>query len=417
VDIHVSSVDRTVLRDLAFRVAELAARPDNAERRTLWTTHNDLGACRPLVFCDPENGWNEIITPDQMRCRGNLARTWEMTLRKEIFWGAEMGDDRVVETVFDVPHVYVETDWGMHEEKTGGQNGGSYMWDAPLKDYDTDFGRLRFPEIVVDHEATADVLDLARETLGDLLEVRLKTRWWWTLGVTWTLAQLRGQEAMMVDMCMEPDNLKRLMAFLCDGYMAKLDFLERNGLLASNADGTYVGSGGFGYTRQLPAEGFDSAHVRLKDMWGFCESQETTAVSPAMFAEFVLPYQLPILERFGLNCYGCCEPLDQRWKYIKDIPRLRRVSVSPWADPDRMGALLQDRFIFSGKPAPSYLALPRMEEEPARKELRRMIESAKRNRCHLELIMKDNHTLGGNPMNAVNWCRMAKEEIDRAGLA
>jgi hypothetical protein len=25
--------------------------------------------------------------------------------------------------------------------------------------------------------------------------------------------------------------------------------------------------------------------------------------------------------------------------------------------------------------------------------------------------MKDNHTLGGNPLNAVNWCRMAREEI------
>ena len=45
-----------------------------------------------------------------------------------------------------------------------------------------------------------------------------------------------------------------------------------------------------------------------------------------MFAEFVLPYQLPILERFGLNCYGCCEPLDQRWSTLK---QLRRASVSP----------------------------------------------------------------------------------------
>ena len=54
-------------------------------------------------------------------------------------------------------------------------------------------------------------------------------------------------------------------------------------------------------------------HVRTRDMWGFGESQETVGVSPAMFGEFIFPYQLPLLERFGLNCYGCCEPLDKRW--------------------------------------------------------------------------------------------------------
>jgi hypothetical protein len=32
----------------------------------------------------------------------------------------------------------------------------------------------------------------------------------------------------------------------------------------------------------------------------------------------------------------------------------------------------------------------------------------------LELIMKDNHTLGGNPQNLVEWVRIFREEIDRA---
>jgi hypothetical protein len=30
--------------------------------------------------------------------------------------------------------------------------------------------------------------------------------------------------------------------------------------------------------------------------------------------------------------------------------------------------------------------------------------------CRVEIIMKDNHTLGGNPDNAVRWVRMAMEE-------
>ena len=148
-------------------------------------------------------------------------------------------------------------------------------------------------------------------------------------------------------------------------------------------------------------------------MWGFCESQETIGVAPEMFAEFIYPYQIPILERFGLNCYGCCEPLDKRWEYIKDAPRLRRVSASTWADPEMMGEQLGGRFIFSSKPNPTHLAEPIMRKDEARLELQRILAAGKRHGCVMELIMKDNHTLGNNAENAVQWCALAREEIGR----
>ena len=99
--------NREILRRLAGRIAELAARPIEDEKRDLWYRHNALEATRPLIFCDPENGWNEIITDAQIECRGKLAREWEMTLRKEIFWGESMGDDRVIEPYFEIPAVYL----------------------------------------------------------------------------------------------------------------------------------------------------------------------------------------------------------------------------------------------------------------------------------------------------------------------
>ena len=402
--------DRGTLRSLAERVAELAVRPGEAAKRVLWTDHNDLRLTRPLVFCDPENGWNEIIPDHELLCRGDLARTWEMTLRKEVFWGESMGDDRVVEPVFEVAHVREESDWGMHERKIGGGEGRAYTWDAPLKNFDR-MDELRFPVISVDRSATERLLGLARSILGDLLEVRLRTRWWWTLGMTRTLVNLRGLEQIMFDMVDHPDELKCLMEFLRDGYLAKLDFLESNGLLAANHDGSYVGSGGFGYTRHLPQDGFDPERVRTRDMWGFGESQETVGVSPGMFAEFVYPCQVPLLERFGLNCYGCCEPLDRRWSVIKETPGLRRVSVSPWANLKTMAGELEDKFIFSYKPSPADLAMPIINEDRIRSGLREALEVTRG--CHLEMIMKDNHTLGNNPSNASRWCRIAKEEIER----
>jgi hypothetical protein len=81
-------------------------------------------------------------------------------------------------------------------------------------------------------------------------------------------------------------------------------------------------------------------------------------------------YQLPILERFGLNCYGCCEPLNPRWDIVKAIPRLRRVSCSPWADYRKMAELLGKDYVFSMKPKPTPLASASFDREECRRELR-----------------------------------------------
>jgi hypothetical protein len=392
-------------------VARLAARPRESEKADLWTRHNDLQNVRPLLFCDPENGWNEIIPQNQILCSKPLFRIWEMALRKEIFWGSEMGDDRVIQPYFDLPYNYSDSRWGVEEIKVGGDGGGSYVWKASIRDYERDFPKLRHPRIDVDYQRTHRIVDLAEEILGDILTVRLRGPWWWTLGLTWDYIRLRGLNSLMLDMYDHPDWVHRTMAFLRDGQLKKLDFLEENGLLALNTGGSYVGSGGFGWTTQLPAKNFDPKRVRTKDMWGFAESQETVGVSPEMFAEFIFPYQKPILERFGLNCYGCCEPLDSRWHIINQIPHLRRVSVSPWADPETMAEYLDGGYILSLKPSPSPLAEPTLNEELIRSTLRDKLRAVRD--CRVELIMKDNHTLGGNPLNAVQWCRIAREEIAR----
>lgn len=335
-----------------------------------------------------------------------------MLLRKEIFWGSSMGDDRVVEPCFNVPYCAHESDWGMHEVKVGGTDGGSYRWEAPLKDY-KDMNKLHYPVITVDYEKTRIMANNAIEIFGDLLNVRIKGIWWWTLGLTWTLVSLRGLEQILFDMYDYPDELHELMSFLRDGYLKKIQYLEDNGLLSMNNDGTYVGSGGFGWTKQLPQKDFDKNKVRLIDMWGFGESQETSQVSPQMFEEFIFQYQLPILNKFGLNCYGCCEGLNKRWDIIKKIPRLRRVSVSPWADISDMAEKIQNEYIFSLKPNPAYLAVPKIDEDFIRKDLRNKLQIAKNHNCNVEIIMKDNNTIGHNPENVIRWCRIAREEAER----
>jgi len=320
-----------------------------------------------------------------------------------------MGDDRVIEPVFCIPYAYYESDWGMHEVKIGGGQGGSYRWDAPLKDFH-DMDTLHFPEIIVDHEKTERMVLLARDTFGDFLKVQRIGLWWWSLGMTWTLVNLRGLEQIMIDMFDYPDELHRLMAFLRDGHMAKLDYLEKYGLLSLNNDGTYIGSGGFGYSHELPQPNFDGKRVRTIDIWGFAESQETCYVSPEMFAEFIYPYQYPLLERFGLNCYGCCEPIDRRWDVVKKFPHLRRISVSPWANLEAMANNLGAGYIYSLKPNPADIAVPQVDEAYIRNKIRDAFRITRD--CRVEIIMKDNHTIGNNPENVKRWCRIAREEAD-----
>jgi len=406
--LEASAAEKMILRELARRVAALAARPVEEEKKKLWTLHNGLHQTRPLVFCDPENGWNEIITQDLIRCEKPLLRVWEMLLRKEVFWGETMQDDRVIEPYFNVPYHYTDSGYGIAEKVIRTDDRGAYVYDSPIKEYERDFPRLRFPEISVDYERTNQILALAEEIFGEVLRVRLRNPWWWTLGMTWDFIKLRGFSNLMTDMLLAPEWVHRLMDFLCQSIHRKLDFLQSQGLLSLNTEGSYVGSGGFGWTTELPSEGYNPLSVRTIDMWGFAESQETVGVSPEMYGEFIFPYQKTILERFGLTCYGCCEPLDNRWEYVRHFPRLRRVSVSPWSDVERMAALLGAGYVFSLKPNPAPLAAQAIDEEWIRRELRRNLKATRD--CRVEIIMKDNHTLGNNPQNAVRWTRIAKEE-------
>jgi hypothetical protein len=222
---------------------------------------------------------------------------------------------------------------------------------------------------------------------------------------------LRGLENFLCDLIIEPENLDKLMSLLCEGWLKRLDFLEANGYLALNTEGTYVGSGGFGFTKDLPPQGYNPDKITTKDMWGFVESQETVSVNPQMYSEFILPYHMKIAERFGLNCYGCCEGFNPRWEYIKDIPRLRRVSVSPWADVETCRELLGKNYIASVKPSPSALAVSNMDEAVVKAELAKIVKATKD--CVTEIIMKDNHTLGGNPRNASRWVELAREAVGK----
>ena len=407
-EVAATGQEREILRGLAQEVARLSRRPREKELRDLWRRHNGLKATRPLIVCDPENGWNEIIQENQLQCTSRLAKHWEMALRKDVYWGERILDDRPIEPVFRIGYSCTDSGFGVEERYIQKEKGGSYTWVPAIRQR-RDLEKLRLQRLEVDRETTRRAVELAREIFGDLLDVQTTGVWWWSLGMTTDLVVLRGMEQVMIDMVDELSFVHELMEFLTENTLSKLDFLEANGLLSLNID-TYLPPGGFGYTGELPAEDF-SGRVRTADMWGFAESQESVGVSPEMFAQFIFPCQVKVLRRFGLASYGCCEPLERRWEIVRQIPRLRKVSVSCFADLELMAGQLKDEFCFCMKPHPADLARPVLDRDEVRRKLRRAFEATRG--CRVEVLMQDTHTIGGNPENVTDWVRIAREESRR----
>lgn len=399
--------DKAILREAAKKVAELAARPIEQEKKRLWYKLNQLRAERPMVVCDPENGWYEIITPDQLKCKSDLGRVIEFYLRKTIFWGEEMKDDTVIMPIFRAHHIFEETSRGFEKVDIGLGGTGSYVWKPAITNME-DIDRLKPQNFVIHQKQTDEYVAMLKEVFDGILEVRLDTMWWNSCGMTSDLIFLIGMETMFYKLIEDPDSIHKLMSFLRDEFLSKFEYVESRGLLCLNNNDMYVGTGGYGWTDELPGPGFNGK-VRLRDIWGLSESQETVSISPEMFGEFIFPYQLELQEKFGLNCYGCCEPVDLRWKYIKQIPGLRRISVSPWSNEQVMAQLIGDDYIYSRKTPPTWLAAKNADEEVMEAGIKKTVEIAGRN---LELIMKDNHTIGNNPNNCISFVKTCRKVIN-----
>ena len=298
-----------------------------------------------------------------------------------------------------------------HSSETADGARGAVAWDAPIKDLDNDFDKLRPRTFGVDREATAAQVAGMEEVFDGILTVRMRGGVRWSMGMTNTAINLIGLEGLMISMYDSPAGLHRIMAFLRDDYHAHAHWTEAEGLLSPNNENDYVGSGSLGYTHELPRDDHEpGGPARLKDLWGLSESQETVGVSPEMFEEFIFPYQLDVIREFGLCYYGCCEPVDDRWHILQRIPNLRAVSVSPWADQDAMAEGCGREVIFCRKPNPAIISTQRFDEDAIRTDLRTTSQAARD--CNLEIVMKDIHNLAGDPTPPARWVQLARQACE-----
>jgi len=151
--------------------------------------------------------------------------------------------------------------------------------------------------------------------------------------------------------------------------------------------------------------------VRPCDQWGCATPQIFSDVSPRMHEEFALRYELRWLSQFGLNYYGCCEPLHTKLDILAAVPNLRKVSMSPRADVEKMVERACDTYVLSHKPNPAVFATDTWNPDQARRDLRQVLDKTRG--CTVEVIMKDISTVRYEPRRLWEWSRIAMEEVAR----
>jgi len=410
--------DLNILRDLAKRVSEIAHSPLNEERRELWYKHNSLQKTRPLVLIESGIALNELVKESVLKCQEGWARGLELGFLRTIYHYENIDDDNVVEPYITCNWNVGVSGYGVEIKFEHGDSGtelSSYRWDPPIKDIKRDFDKLHPRTVSVDREGTLAWKAHLEETFDGILPVKIRGGFWWTVGMTWTAIQHIGLENLMLFMYDDPEGLHRLMAFFRDDHIAFAEWLQKENLLSLNNENDYIGSGSRGHCRELPQPDWKEGDpVRLKDLWVLSESQETVGVGPDLFSEFIFPYQLAVIEKFGLCYYGCCEPVHSRWNVLKQIPILRSVSISPWCDEEYMVSEIGRDYVYSRKPNPSYISTRHFDDDVIRNDIRQTLNVARD--CNVEIVMKDVHTLSGDPERMARWVRLTREVINEFSL-
>jgi hypothetical protein len=91
------------------------------------------------------------------------------------------------------------------------------------------------------------------------------------------------------------------------------------------------------------------------------------------------------------------------------IPKVRKVSMSPWVDQERGAAEIGRTYVFSRKPSPAFLSPDRFDPEQVRADLQATRDVCRKNGCPLEFILKDISTLRYEPQRLFDWAKIAME--------
>lgn len=403
----VSLKDREILRELATRKLQLAHCARNDEILEMWHKQEKGIRDTPTVRLLFLNFVNEVVTP-RMRCEGKDARELEKQLLTAMVGRELFDDDTPITDTFDVNLFTTLSPFGTPPNLIRVPTTNGYHIEPITDDVEADIDLFRGGSFSVDPEGTKAWCAYADDVFGDILPSRI-THTALKGAITNPLIKLIGMETYYVSMYDSPEALHEIMDMAASMYERYYDYLENHKLLIPTNGFSVVGQESFAFTDELPAEG---PITSTKQMWGFLEAQEATAISPEMFGEFVFPYLDRLVKRFGLLSYGCCERIDTLWEdYISKWDNLRKLSVSPWNVEPQVGEYLRgSRIVYYSKPRAEIVTNPGpLDEDAVRKCFKGIAEAS--SGCLLEVAQREVGTIYGDYERGRRYVELAKQTI------
>jgi hypothetical protein len=404
--------DVTTVRELASRVAEIAALPVQEEKRGMWRKLNARDPVRPMVMID-QVCWNEMNIDDELTltCTDGVCRLYEDHLRRILYQWQHCPVDMVVEPFVRVHKAIHNLGLGMvvHEEIAVTDPTNAIVSHQYENQFQTeeDLEKIRMPAVSHDAAGTDRRMDIAHELFDGLLEVRPSGADPY-LSLWDPIAMWMGVENALYALVDQPDLMHGLLDRMTNAYLSMLDQLEEEGLLCEPQSLIHCTGA---YTDELPASDYDPQKPMTKDIWMFGLAQMLSTVSPDMFREFEVDYTSRLCERFGLVYYGCCDPLDGKMDGVRMLPNVRKVSMSPWVNKQRAAAEIGRDFVYSCKPNPAFLATEQFNPDQIRADLTETRAVCEENGCPLEIILKDISTVRYEPERLFEWARVAMQVV------
>ena len=408
----ISTEDKNTLGELAKRYCEIAHLDVQKERIERYYKTNALEKVRPVVLIS-EIPWGEIKDDALVStCEGEV-RGIERRMRMALYQWEHFQVDTVIPPVFVINKRTRSTGVGLRvqEVQIKGDTGAyiaAHKYADVLKT-DEDLEKLKTPEITYDREATERAVALAEEIFDGLMPVEavghsLHNNIWDSI------AMYRGVESLLYDLAMRPDFMHRTARKFTDIAASNFKQYQELGLLDPNP---YLLHCTVACSRDIPAADFDGT-ARFKDVWGRCAAQIFGSVSPDMHDEFDLAYNEELFGECGLVYYGCCEPMDRKIDILrKRFKNLRKISITPWADPERAAEGIGKDFVLAAKPNPALVALPKFDPALVEKEIAGYLDACERHGTTCEFVLKDISTIANRSENLTQWADTVMGVIDK----
>lgn len=415
------AADRSILRRLARRQADIAALPVQEARRRLWTAVNDnVPGARPPFAIESWTFDRDFLPDSILQCASDYGRRLEKGILRHIRHHEVLGDDHVCPDTHDMGwHVRVD-EFGIeiptHYIKDAEGVVTGYHFDCPVKDLSQGFAMIRPSTFSVDRAATLAEQAFLAELFDGILPVVIRSGTFGNNNLTQRLMRIMSQETMFLAMYDAPEQLHAVMALLRDNARRMALWAEAEGLLVVNNQNQCTCGTCFNFSETFPASCPAPGQVRLKHMWSVMDSQETVGVKPKLFHEFFFPYYRELAELYGQVYWGCCEPADPLWEMsLRHLPNLKAVSISRWAKQPAMAEALAGRgIVYSRKPNPNLLGVDRvLNEEAWAAEIRSTLEAVAGKDIPVEFVVRDVYSMHGDLGKARRAVEIAQHEIDR----